>query len=151
VDKTGSLIPTGTGSYVSFARFFARDKIPGVVPITSTVSYDRTVPLPGGSVLTLHGDVRYLSPYDSAAATQDQLDAGAYPLIRVSGQVVGDLNATWASSNDKFSVTGYVRNVGDNMYKTYNTGVNGGTGSPLTMQVQPSDPRTYGVVANVRF
>ena len=154
VDKTGALIPTGTGSYVSFARFFARDKIPGVVPITSTVSYDRTVPLPGGSVLTLHGDVRYLSPYDGAAATQDQLGAGAYPLIRVSSQVVGDLNATWVSSNDNFSVTGYVRNVGDNVYKTFvaaGSSVNGGTGSPLTMQVTPSDPRTYGVVANVRF
>jgi outer membrane receptor protein involved in Fe transport len=55
------------------------------------------------------------------------------------------------SSNDKFSVTGYVRNIGDNVYKTSNSGVTGGTGSPLSMQVTPSDPRTYGVVANVRF
>jgi outer membrane receptor protein involved in Fe transport len=145
VDKNQSLIPTGTGSYVTFADFYALKGIPGVVPLTSDLSYEHVLPLPGGSTLMLHGDVRFLSAYDSTGVTEAQLQGGAYPYIRVGGQVVGDLTLTWLSSSDTYEVSGYVQNLGDNRYKT-DIGVNGNSYTAF-----PYQPRTYGVVLTAHF
>jgi iron complex outermembrane receptor protein len=148
-DKNGTVIYTdSSGVPITFSRFYARDKIPGVAPFTSNVSYDHSVPLPGGSMLTLHGDARWHSPYDGSAVTPPQLAIGAYPYMRVTSGWVGDLNATWLSVGGNYSVTGYVRNVADNRYKIAGL-VNGET--TLSAGASLYDPRTYGAVLSVHF
>ena len=154
VHKSQTLIPTGLAgplSYVTFGYFFARDRIPGVVPFTSNLAYEHAVRLPGDSTLTLHGDVRYLSANDGIEVTQPQLAAGAYPFMRVGAQVIGDLSAAWSSGNGRYGVTVYVRNVGNNEYKTFPQRI-GAINIPLTAStVMPYDPRTYGVVLTDHF
>jgi iron complex outermembrane receptor protein len=151
VDKNGVVIATDpvTQSPETFSRFFAKDKIPGVAPYTGDVFYDHTVPLPGGSTLTLHGDARWHSPYDGSAITSKQL--GSYGLIRVESAWLGDLNATWRSDGGRYSVTGYVRNVGDKRDKLLGPGLNGEAPGSISSQVTFSDPRTFGVVLSARL
>jgi iron complex outermembrane receptor protein len=73
------------------------------------------------------------------------VSAGGAPYVHVDNEVVGDLSATWTSSSGKYSVTGYVRNIGDNQYKTY---VNEQSVSPPPPSVTTTlyDPRTYGLI-----
>jgi outer membrane receptor protein involved in Fe transport len=148
-NKNGTVLYTdSSGVPITFSRFYARDKIPGVAPYTSDVTYDHTVPLPGGSTLTLHGDARWHSPYDGVAVTSVQLAIGAYPYMRVKSGWVGDLNATWLSVGGNYSVTGYVRNVADNRYRA-----GGNIIGEATLQAGALfyDPRTYGAVLSVHF
>jgi outer membrane receptor protein involved in Fe transport len=126
-----------------FASYYWLNGIPGVIPFTANLSYDHSIALPWGSKLMLRGDVRYQSPHDDTNVSLTDLQAGDYPYIRTPGEVIGDVNATWLLEDGKFSVTGYVRNVGDNRYKTAVTLLPNG--------VSPYDPRTYGVVLAVRF
>ena len=134
----------------TFSRFFARDKIPGVAPYTGDLTYDHTVPLPGGSKVVLSGQARWSSPYDMASITPPQLAVGGYQYIRNNSAWIGDLYATWLSDSERYSVTGYVRNVGDDRYKTLGPGLAGET-AMFTSTVNLSDPRTYGVVLSARF
>jgi iron complex outermembrane receptor protein len=142
---------------VTFGRFYARDNIPGVVPFTGDVSYDHTIPLPGGSTLTLHGDARWHTAYDFGSITTLQLNPPGgttpsyYPFIRTESGWISDLNLSWASVGGKFSVTGYVRNVGNSRFKTPGPGLAGEPPGPVTSTVTLSDPRTVGVVLSARF
>ena len=151
VDKNGVVIYTDpiTGPE-TFSRFFARDKIPGVAPYTGDLNYDHTVPLPGGSKVVLSGQARWSSPYDMASITPPQLAVGGYQYIRNNSVWIGDLYATWLSDSERYSVAGYVRNVGDDRYKTLGPGLAGET-AMFTSMVNLSDPRTYGVVLSARF
>ena len=142
-DKNGTEIAIGPGSNVTFADFFSLDRIPMVVPFTANLYYDHSFRLPGGSALTFHGDVRFLSAHELSYVPA--IDPGWLPYNHVAGQVVGDLNLMWASSDKKYFVTTYLRNVGNNQYKNY-----------LMVQQNvyttiPYDPRTYGIVLNARF
>jgi len=145
--RLSTLVQTGPGTSEPASDFIARDEIPNVVPFTAALGYSHIVPLPGGSMLTLHADARYLSAHDTSTVTPGELAAGAYPYLRVGGQVVGDLNAMWDYRN--YSINGYVRNVGNNRYK------NSITISPslnaLSYTAIPYDPLTYGVVLSARF
>jgi len=146
VNKAGAPFVVGTET-LTFADYFARDKINQAVPYTASLSYDHSIALSGGSKLTLHGDARYMSGHDLTNVRPDQLASGSVqlPYIQVGGQVLGNLNATWASSSNTYSVTGYVRNVGDTRYKTSVNTLGSAYGTGL------SDPLTYGVVLNARF
>lgn len=146
VDKDKTRVSTGPGTTATFANFVVQDEVPGVVPFTASLSYEHTMTLPGSSTLVLHGDVRSSSSYDGAALTPAQVAAGLSPYVRVDDAVVGNLSATWASPNGNYSLTGYVRNVGESDYKT-----NVYVGSRSTISAEPYDPRTYGVVLNARF
>jgi iron complex outermembrane receptor protein len=157
---TGKTQPVQVGSTsTTFGYFFAKDKIPNVVPFSASASYDHNFALPGGSKLTAHGDARYLAGRDLNNITQDQyagllasqgLRAGgnASQYLRGTDEVVANLSVTWASSSDMYSVTGYMRNVFDNQYKTTATVPLSGTGLYGTALY---DPRTFGVVLNARF
>jgi iron complex outermembrane receptor protein len=153
VDKNAP-INIGGGSTTTFAQFFVRDQIPNVTPFTANFSYDHIFRLPGDSTLTLHGATRYLSQHALFNETLDHSSAvpGAllsYPYIHVDAEWVGDLSATWASANDHFSVTGYVRNFANNEYKSaaFVQDVLGAT----TILATPYDPRTYGAILSAHF
>ena len=146
VDKN-TPIDVGGGSTVTFAQFFSRDQIPDVTPLTADVSYDHIVRLPGDSSLTLRGAARYMSQH--ALFNLPAQYPGDYPYIHVGAEWVGDLSATWASARERFSVTGYVRNVANNEYKSaaFVQRVLG----LATDLATPYDPRTYGAILSVNF
>lgn len=140
-------IDIGFGQTAAFGDFFGKDKIPGVTPFTAYFSYDRGVPLPGNSKVTLHGDVRYLSPHALTSISPTDIAAGGYAFVRVGGEVVGNLNASWTSADGGLSVTAYVRNVADNRYKA-----SAFVQSPgFTVTATPYDPRTFGIIISGRY
>lgn len=130
----------------AFAQFFARDEIPKVVPFTANLSLEHDFTLPGDSTLSLRGQARYRSAHDELEITQAQLGSGKYPFVRADDEVVGDVSATWTSSSSRYAVTGYVRNVGDNRYKT---NLSFQTSGDLT--AVPYDPLTVGIVLRAGF
>jgi iron complex outermembrane receptor protein len=143
VDKAGTVINVGA-TQKTFADFFARDEIPGVVPFSANLSYEHTFTLPGNSTLRARVAARYLAGHDLANLTPAQLATSA-AFARVDSQVVGDANVSWATANGNWSVTGYVRNFNDNQYKNQaflQTGL---------WVTTPYDPRTTGIVLSARF
>jgi len=140
-------IPRGTGGTTTFARYFTQDEVPGVTPFTASFSYDHIFRLPGDSTLTLRGAARFMSAHDLSNLPVYYPTFADY--VRVDGQWIEDLSATWASGGGQFSVTGYVRNIGDNQYKTTAFIQGGLTGTQVLST--PYEPRTYGAVLNVHF
>jgi outer membrane receptor protein involved in Fe transport len=131
-----------------FADSVAKSKIPQVAPNTLTVAYEHLLRLPGGSQLRFHGDTRYLSSFNSSPLSPADLAAGIEPYDRIPSAWIGDLDLTWVSPGGRYSVTGYVRNVGDNRYK-YLANVQGA--AVANVVATPYDPRTGGVVVHLSF
>lgn len=143
-----------------FAQYVALDEVPGIVPLVANLSYEHIFQLPGGSELSLRADGRYLSeryaPNNDNVSAQ-QVTAGAKPYFRMNADVIGNLSATWSSPEKRLSVTGYVRNIGDNRYFTTMSvdlaDVVGNTLPRDQWQFTQSlyDPRTYGALVRVKF
>lgn len=98
--------------------------------------------------MTFHADARYLSARDGDLNAA-QLAAGGKPFVRIGAQGIGDLAMTWRSANEHYSVGAYVRNVTDNRYLS--DVILGTNAQPFTYTQTQYDPRTYGVILNVRF
>lgn len=147
------------GSTQTFDYYFYRKDIPNVVPFQAQLNYDHDFDMSGGSRLTLHGDVRFLSAYYSTAFTTPQstavdqnagVGASAAQYARTGSQFVGDLTATWISADDRFTVSAYLRNVGNNRYKV-NAGINNGFPGTFNATTERYVPRTYGVVVSAKL
>jgi iron complex outermembrane receptor protein len=143
------------GIPAQYQAFFARTRVPGVPPFQATVAYDHEILL-GDAVLSLDGELRYRSSYDASRYTVEQADAGAAPFIRTGDDFIGNLSATLAFPKTGLSVTGYVRNVGNKRYKSFlipNTLKDPFTGATIGHNYSTilSDPRTYGIIASVKF
>jgi len=147
VDRAQQAVP---GSTHTFDYYFSKSDMPNVIPFRAQMNYDHGFLMPGGSRLTLHGDIRYLSAHDTVAVNQSLVALGAAPYARTGSQFVGDLNATWAFSDKRFNVSAYVRNVGDNRYKT-NANVNAGVPGTYSATTELYEPRTYGLVLSANF
>jgi len=147
VNKNTSL---GAGTGATVAGFFARDEMPGVTPFSASLSYDHDFLLPGGSKLTPRGAVRYASDHELTNITTTQANDPTYnyrQYFRVDGQVVTDVNVTWSSPDSRWLANAYVRNVGDNRYKT--SVMVQGPGVNFIPSIY--EPRTIGVDLNVRL
>ncbi|SFJ31829.1 Outer membrane receptor proteins, mostly Fe transport [Caulobacter sp. UNC279MFTsu5.1] len=131
-----------------FADAVAQRELWGFAPTSLTLLYDHQIRLSGGSTLNLHGDGAWRSAYDVRFTTPGLAAQGGLDYERQKALFQGNLNLTWASANDRLSVTGYVRNVTDKRYKTY---VNLQSISPLQASATLSDPRTFGVVLTGKF
>jgi iron complex outermembrane receptor protein len=143
----------------NFATYVAEDKVvaispatggaPGVAPVTANINYEHIFHLTGGSTLSFHGDGRWLSSQEGDLSSYVANTIGAWA-VRVHAEVIGDLSATWTSPRTRYTLTGYVRNVGDNRYFTSVTA----TSPPVTPETYTQaqyDPRTYGFIAAVNF
>lgn len=130
----------------TFVQNYAQSHIVGVVPQMINVTYDHLFQLPGGSTLTPHADARLIGAHNVSSIAQSYVAQGGTPYIHAPDEVVGDLSLTWAIG--RYSLTGYVRNVADNRYKT-GAGVQAVV--PLNATVTPYMPRTYGVIGSVTF
>ena len=140
-----SPIALGGGAFVTFGQYFTRDAIPNVTPFAANFGYDHIIRLPADSTLTLHGDARFMSAHYLVNVADSDIMAGRAPYLRLHGEWIGDLGATWASANNRFTVTGYGRNIGNNQYKTT------AFVQDPNILTAPHDPLTYGVVLAVRF
>jgi iron complex outermembrane receptor protein len=138
-------IDTGLGGFVTFGQYFTRDEIPNVTPFVANFGYDHIFRLPGDSTLTLHGDARFMAAHYLINVAESDVIAGRSPYLRLRGEWLGDVGATWALANSRFSVTGYGRNIANNQYKT-----TAFVQDPNILSA-PHDPRTYGVVLATHF
>ncbi|WP_043604482.1 hypothetical protein [Novosphingobium sp. Rr 2-17] len=102
VNRDEQVVP---GTSNTFDYYFSKSGIPNVVPFQAQVNYDHDFNFGGGSRVTLHGDVRYLSAYVSSAISKDQAARGATSYARTGSQFVGDLTAT-RIPNERFTPIG---------------------------------------------
>lgn len=134
---------------VAFSQFMAEKKqVPGAVPHTFNAGYSHAFNLPGDSTLDFRADARYTSAYylDNVS---EQLGQAGLAYVHVDDQWTGNLSSTWRPSNGHYAVTGYVRNVTNNRYKTFGQ----------VQLLQPfvvasgtqNDPRTFGLVLSASF
>jgi len=143
---------------VQYRAFFAHSRVPALPPVQATLSYDHDIPLSSGATFSLHGELRYRSSFDTARFTVEQLNAGAEPFIHTGGQFIGNLSATLAFPKTGLSITGYVRNVANNRSKN-----SGAANAANTLRdffgnitghsygAALYDPRTFGVIASLKF
>jgi outer membrane receptor protein involved in Fe transport len=128
-----------------FAAAYAQSHIVGSVPQTVNVTYDHVFHLPNGSKLTAHGDARFLSAHDVSSLSAVNLGAGLEPDDRQNDTYLGDVTLTWSSPSSRYSVGGYVRNIGDTRYKN-SLLVQAGVPPPSNLQVTLSQPTTFGII-----
>jgi iron complex outermembrane receptor protein len=135
-----------------FLKYSGQTNFNNVVPHTVNVAYTHNFELADGSNLSFRGDARYLSGHtvSQELLTPGLISSGALPYATVGGEVIGDFNAVWTSSNQRYSITGYIRNVGDNRYKT-NVLVQSITPSPADVSETPYDPRTFGMILSMHI
>lgn len=133
-----------------FQEFIARRAVSQVPPFTATLAYSHSFDISDGSSLTLSADGRYLAPHDGGIITAEQLALGGLPLIRVSSTAIANLNATWTSSDRRFSLSAYVRNVTDKRY-FLEASIESSPGSIAGGSLQLYAPRTFGAIASVNF
>ncbi len=127
-----------------FAPFVAQNAIPGIAPLTLQGNFDHNINFANGSSVTLHADVHYTSAYDEGAISTAETAYESWE--HVDAQPIGDVSASWNSASQLYSVTGYVRNVANDIYKT-------GTYLPFPGSgvTTPSAPRVYGVVLHAAY
>ncbi len=129
-----------------FAEGVSQSHIAGVVPVTITPSYAHTFRLPGDQSIRFQAQALYQSAHDVSAYGSTVVSDGLQRFYRNSDEVTGNVYLTW--QHTRYSVTGYVRNVSDERFKTSVSTVSAMTGTAPTAL---SSPRTYGVVITAGF
>jgi iron complex outermembrane receptor protein len=148
------------GSDATFGDFFGLNEVPGAIPHRASLSYDHRFELANGSRFSVGASTRWQSAFTSVGITKTQVNtvyAALLPWIRAQSQFLADLNVNWTSPTGMYSINGWARNVFDNQSKqsvfvstvsaanvANGTAFNAITGSTF-------DPRTYGVVFNVKW
>ncbi|MEC3949629.1 TonB-dependent receptor [Sphingobium sp. HWE2-09] len=139
----------------NFASNIAQEKIAGISPVTANISYIRHIDLADNHILELGVDGIYRSGYDFTYLSQVDIANGLAPSVRVDDQFVANAHATWTIAG-RYSITAYVRNIGDRRYIQTGSVVPGvGTpGGPPPANIviaRYADPRTFGVVLAADF
>lgn len=103
------------------------------------VSYEHTQPLGGAGELVLNASMRFSSNY--------WLNNTYLPVALHPAYEVFDASLSWQSPGKRFSVTGFVKNIGNQAYYT------GAIFPPATLDGlgQIAAPRTYGVRLRANF
>jgi iron complex outermembrane receptor protein len=122
------------------------EKVRALIPDTVTANYEHGFDLPGGSTLSARIDGKYTSPHLAANLQLTYLQLGFQPYVQEGARTVGNLSANWASNGGRVAVSAYVRNFTNRQYINYSA-----NGTPNTLNVGWTDPRTYGALVYVRF
>ena len=151
---TNSQVVPGSGGRTADV-FFSSSSIPNIVPFTAQLSYDRFFDLSNGSAFKVRSGLRYRSAYDASALSQQAANMGFAPFVRVDEQVVGNVSATWSDPTDRYSVTAYVRNIGDNEHRTDSRIMVISPPAPIPPQISATtsltEPMTFGIVLSTRL
>lgn len=129
------------------SRFYT-ERVYNIPKLRGSVSYDHRLEFGGGYALMLHGDVVYAGERDTARISVPDAAAGFVPYVNQDAQAVGNLSATLQFAGGRYGITGYVRNVTDDVYKVAGSGPN----PPFFIgSAALADPRTWGVILSARF
>jgi len=123
------------------------EQLPGNPKLKASLNYEHTFLFGNGSSLVPRVQMRYISGYYLSQMSQAQVALGEKPYNYQSGYMIADIGASWYSAGQKVSATAYARNVMD---KEYKSGI-GLSNNLATISVTPGDPRTFGVMLNVKF
>jgi iron complex outermembrane receptor protein len=150
------------GTVATFGDIFGFSEVPNLVPQRGSLSYSHLFHT-GASTLSVGGSERWLGAHRDIGflgvtrAQRAFFAAVMEPYLHVTSQFITDFDVTWKSPNGMYSVTGWARNAFDNRYKTtvnvagFNAATVASGAAFNGITVQPSDPRTYGVVFNVNW
>jgi iron complex outermembrane receptor protein len=150
------------GTVATFGDIFGFREVPNLVPQRAALSYSHVFHI-GGSTLSVGGSERWLGAHRDIGflgvtrAQRALFGSVLEPYLHVKSQFTTNFDVTWKSPSGMYSVTGWARNAFDNRYKTivnvagFNaiTVANGSAFNGIT--VQPSEPRTYGILLNVNW
>jgi outer membrane receptor protein involved in Fe transport len=117
-----------------------------VVPHTIQASYQHTFNIADGGSLIARVDGKYESAHRTDDLHIDFLNAGQSAFVNVGDQMVGNAQLTFVTEDERFSLTGYVRNFTNAKHPTYTVG-----GNLNALEVYNRDPRTVGLVVSARF
>lgn len=131
-----------------FTSAVAQSGLWGFSPTTATLLYDHDFALPGGSNLSFHGEGIWRSAYYVNATNPGLVAQGGLAYHRQDAYLLANASLTWEPAGKQFSLTGYVRNIADERYKSQ---VNLQAIVPLANSGRQTDPRTYGVVLTAKF
>jgi len=109
--------------------------------ITANLSYSHNFNLPNGGTLSPRIDARYQSEYFLSWNPVDD------PYRYQEAHIMTDLSMAYAHSDGKWTLSGYVKNLGDYAEKKSYFSMGMGGGGSLMI----GEPRTYGAVFSVRF
>jgi len=147
-------------SAVYFSTLVAQRNITDISPFTLSPSYEHTFDLPDGSSINAHADAQLNAGYDASAvnplsfAGTNSNTAQGLAFSHVPTEVLGNLALTWFSANSKYSVGGFVRNVGNTIYTSgaaFQPQTNNGPGLPGGYFGTPTQGRRYGVTAHLSY
>jgi len=141
--------------------YFQLEQLPGNPRLKASLGYDHSFIFNDGSTLMPRVQLRYTGGYylqqlsTTNLALEDDYNMDVKGYDYQSACVLGDISLTWTSSDSKYSVSSYVRNITDEEYKT-NIAVPALVGGPSgeyvsDTTVEVGDPRTFGVVLKVKF
>jgi outer membrane receptor protein involved in Fe transport len=147
VDARVTSYPDLGGGLGSTSQYIGQRRVSGIPPASANLIYAHTFVLPGGSRLVPRFEARYVGGDYVETLTAAQVPNGG-PYDHQAAYGICNFGLNWASVGGMYSVTAYVRNIGDTIYKSY---LNGGSNFTTQTQVLPSDPRTFGISVNVRL
>jgi iron complex outermembrane receptor protein len=134
---------------------FLLDELPGNPEWTLTLDYDHTFSFGNGSTLVPRAEMVYTSGYNMYQLNYLQVspyrdadeDLTAYN--ERDDLVLVHIGTTWTSPSQTLALTGYIRNVFDEEYKSDIDISN--TRSASNVGVTPGDPRTWGLMVSYKF
>ncbi len=124
---------------------------PGNPEFEADLAYDHNFDLTDGSTLVPRVELHYTSAYYMTQLNYMQVDNGLKPYDHQDAVTLCNANLTWTSASQKYSVTGWVRNAFDEEYKAFLKDVAFARDLSNPISVTPGDPRTFGLIVNVKF
>ncbi|EIZ78113.1 TonB-dependent receptor, partial [Novosphingobium sp. Rr 2-17] len=104
-----------------------------------------------GSNVNVNLEANYRGRYNVGAYSPTTAAAGAAGYFSQKPIVLGNANIAWTSRNNTFSISGYVRNIFNEKFKSNVIPDISSTGGLNSVSTNLSAPRTYGLVATVRY
>lgn len=145
-----SSIAWSDGSVTDGEKAAMLDQLPGHPKTEATIGYDHSFTFGDGSTLVPRAELVYTGGHYLSQMTYLQKDLDEKPYNHQSGYMLVNLGATWTSSDERYSATAYVRNAMDEEYKA-SVSLVSNESDMGAIQVTPGDPRTFGVMFNVKF
>jgi len=140
--------PIAAGTDYSARYFVDSGRVPDVPLFQLSAFYDHTVQIADGSTFVPRAEMLYTSADNLTTFTEKEAGYGEQPYDHQGSVALLNLYGTWTSADTKYSVTGYIRNVANTIYKT-SVGLQPQGAFDIT--AIPGAPRTGGVVLTARF
>ncbi len=125
-----------------FMSYVAKSTVPNIAPDTATLGYTRGFRM-GQAFMKAQIDAHYSAGHDLGSITTALIDAGYETWNHAPDLTTVNASVTWTSPDNTYSVSAYIRNIGDSIVRTTYTL----SDSSITL----SDPRTVGLVLQAHY